>query len=161
MKSMLEAINMFSPWTGIFLSNLQGGIWDFGLFWQILDLLKKKWTFQYAAGFRGPGILIKRSTMLDLSVHHVAQRSRYLAKDPKKGLKNIQKSIAALSHLAATASRRLIAPRATYQILDLFGLSQFKGGAMPLNRRDDVKPPGHGRQPKYFLYSPRDNRPTK
>ena len=51
------------------LSNLQGGIWDFWPFWQILDLLKKLWT------------------MLDLSVCHVAQRSRYLTKHQKKVLK--------------------------------------------------------------------------
>ena len=36
---------------------------------QISDLLKKLWTFQYAAGFRGPGILFKRSTFVDLSVY--------------------------------------------------------------------------------------------
>ena len=44
---------------GIFLSNFQGGgafeILDL-LLKQISDLLKKLWTFQYAAGFRGPGI---------------------------------------------------------------------------------------------------------
>ena len=58
--------------TGIFLSNFQGGgafeILDIFLK-QISDLLKKLWTFQYAAGFRGPGILIKRSTIVDLSVY--------------------------------------------------------------------------------------------
>ena len=48
----------------------RGDIWDFGPFFkQISDLLKKLWTFQYAAGFRGPGILIKRSTIVDLSVY--------------------------------------------------------------------------------------------
>ena len=58
------------PPSGIFLSNFQGRafkILDFFLK-QILDLLKKWWTFQYAARFRGPGILIKRSTIVDLSV---------------------------------------------------------------------------------------------
>ena len=53
-------------------------------FGQNLDLLTKLWTFQYAARFRGPCILIKRPTIVDLSVRRVAQRSRYLAKHPKK-----------------------------------------------------------------------------
>ena len=103
---------------------------------EILDLFfgggGKFWTFQYVAGFRGPGILIKRSTVVDLSVRRVAQRSRYLTKHPQKVVKNIQKSIASLSHLAAASTRRLIAPRATYQILHLFGLSKFKGGMPPM-----------------------------
>ena len=57
--------------SGIFLSNFQGGAFEIlDLFLkQISDLLKKLWTFQYAAGFRGPGILIKRSTIVDLSVY--------------------------------------------------------------------------------------------
>ena len=43
---------------GYFLSNFQGGTFEIlDLFLkQISDLLKKLWTFQYAAGFRGPGI---------------------------------------------------------------------------------------------------------
>ena len=80
--------------SGRFLSNLQDlhlrcwtFCWQFWTFWNIL------WTFQYAAGFRGPGILIKRSTIVDLSVRRVAQRSRYLIKHPNKILKNIQKSL--------------------------------------------------------------------
>ena len=40
----------------------------------------------------------------------------------------MQKSIAELSHLVAAATRRIIVPHATYQILDLFGWSKFKGG---------------------------------
>ena len=52
-------------------------------------------------------------------------------KTSKKGLKNIQKSIATLSHLAAVAMRWLIIPHAAYQILDLFALSKFKGGNAP------------------------------
>ena len=48
-----------------------------------------------------------------------------------QGFKNIQKPIAALSRLTAAAPWRLIAPRKTYQILDLFGLSKFKGGNAP------------------------------
>ena len=39
---------------------------------------------QFAGGFRGPGVLIKRSThIVDLSVRRVTQRSRYLTKHPK------------------------------------------------------------------------------
>ena len=90
---------------GIFLSNFQGGGGAFeilGLFLkQISDLLKKLWTFQYAAGFRGPGILIKRSTFVD--VLHV-----------------------------------------TYKILDLFGLSKFKGGNAPLAPPPDKNIPAFG-----------------
>ena len=112
----------------IFMQFPRGAYRDFGPFLTNLDLLKKNWTFQYAAGFRGPGILIKRSTFVDLSVHRMAQRSRYLTKHPQKGLKNIQKPIAELSHLAVAATRRIIIPHATYQILDHFGLSKFKGG---------------------------------
>ena len=82
---------------------------------------------------------------VDLSVCRRVQRSRYLKKvhicgplstprgsevhishkTSKKGLENIQKSIAELLHLAAAATRRIIVPHATYQILDLFGLSKF------------------------------------
>ena len=44
---------------------------------QILDLLKKWWTFQYSAGFRGQGILIKRSTIVagNISVKYINSRS--------------------------------------------------------------------------------------
>ena len=56
------------------------------IFYQILDLLKKLWTFQFAACRvqRSRYILIKRSTIVDLFVHRVAQRPRYLTKHPKK-----------------------------------------------------------------------------
>ena len=55
---------------GYFYQMSKGGHLRFGPFLkQISDLLKKLWTFQYAAGFRGPGILIKRSTIVDLSVY--------------------------------------------------------------------------------------------
>ena len=59
---------VYEPDPGIFLWNLQGrggGAFEIlDLFWQIMELLTI-WTFQYAAGFRGPGILIKRSTIVD------------------------------------------------------------------------------------------------
>ena len=45
-----------------------------------------------------------------------------------KRFTKIQKSIAELLHLAASATRRIIVPHATYQILDLFRMSKFKGG---------------------------------
>ena len=48
----------------------------------------------------------------------------------KKGLTNVQKSIAELSHLATGATRQIIILHATCQILDLFVMSKFKG-AMP------------------------------
>ena len=53
-------------------------------------------------------------------------------KTSKKYLKNIQKSITELLHLAAATTRRIIVPHVTYKILDLFGLSKFKGGNAPL-----------------------------
>ena len=49
-------------------------------------------------------------------------------KTSNKYLKNIQKSITELLHLAATTTRRIIVPHVTYNILDRFGLSKFKGG---------------------------------
>ena len=45
----------------------------------------KLWTFHYAAGFRGPGILIKRSTIVDLSVRRLeVQISQNIQKRLKK-----------------------------------------------------------------------------
>ena len=52
-------------------------------------------------------------------------------KTSKKGLKHIQISIAVISHLVATPTRRLIALHATHQIFDLFGLSKCKWGNAP------------------------------
>ena len=55
------------PPPGRVLSNFRGG----GAF-EFLDLFLTSfgpfalWTFQCAAGFRGPGILIKRATIVDL-----------------------------------------------------------------------------------------------
>ena len=82
------------PYPGRFFFNL-GHLRFWTFFDKFWTFWKKLWTFQYAAGFRGPGILIKRFTIADLSVRRMAQRSH---KPSKKGLKNIQKSIAALSH---------------------------------------------------------------
>ena len=49
-------------------------------------------------------------------------------KPANKYFKNIQKSITELLHLAAATTWRIIVPHVTYKILDLFGLSKFKGG---------------------------------
>ena len=86
----------------------------------------------YVAGFRGPGILIKRSAIVDLSVTPRGSEVQISHKTSKKYLKNIQKSITELLHLAAATTRRIIIPHVTYTILDLFGLSKFKGGNAPL-----------------------------
>ena len=101
------------------------------LFGQILDLLKKLWTFQYAAGFRGPSILIKRSIIVDLSVYAAWLRGPDISQNIQKRYKKISKYILQSFHLAATATQWMIVPHATYQIFDLFGLSKFKGGNAP------------------------------
>ena len=90
---------------GYLYQNLQGGDWRY---WTFLD---KLWTFQYAAEFRDPCILIKRCTNYcgpfctprgsEVQISH---------KTSKKGLQNIQKSIVALSYLPGAATRRLITP---------------------------------------------------
>ena len=62
-----------------------GGIWDCGPFFgQILDLFLKIVDLSVCRRVQSAGILIKRSTIVDLSVHYMAQRSRYLTKHPKK-----------------------------------------------------------------------------
>ena len=81
------------PVSGIFLSNFQGGafeILDF-FFKQISGLLKKLWTFQYAAWFRGPGILIKRSTIVDLSVYAAWLRGPDISQNIQKIFKKYPK----------------------------------------------------------------------
>ena len=64
---------------------------------------------------------------MDLSVYAAWLRGPDISQNIQKRLKNIQKSIAELSHLAAAATRRIIVPHTTYHILDVFGLSKFKG----------------------------------
>ena len=78
---------------GIFLSNFQAGAFEIlDLFLkQISDLLKKLWTFQYAAGFRGPGILIKRSTIVDLSVYAAWLRGPDISQNIQKVFKKYPK----------------------------------------------------------------------
>ena len=81
-----------SGWcTDIFIKFPRGAFEILDVFWQILDLLKKLWTFQYAAGFRGPGILIKRSTIVDLSVYAVWLRGPDITQNIQKRFKNITK----------------------------------------------------------------------
>ena len=55
----------------------------------------------------------------------------------KKTFKKIQKTIAAMSHLASAATRRLIAQRATY----LFGLSTLKEGGGSGGSKGGLTPP--------------------
>ena len=99
--------------TGIFLSNFQGRGGGGGhlRFWTLFD---KFWTFQYAEGFRGPGILIKRSTIVDLSVYAAWLSGPDISQNIKKRFKNIKKSIAELSHLAAAATRRIFVPHTNF-----------------------------------------------
>ena len=69
---------------------------------------------------------------MDLSVYARGSEVQISHKTSKKYLKNIQKSITELLHLAAATMRRIIVPHVTYKVLDLFGLSKFKGGQSPL-----------------------------
>ena len=89
--SLLTVMNADADYVGRFVCRQEGDFFNFddieislspynsgnrdifikfqgGRGFEILDLLKKLWTFQYAARFRGPGILIKSSTIVDLSV---------------------------------------------------------------------------------------------
>ena len=74
--------------SGIFLSNFQGGGGDLR-FWTFFD---KFWTFHYAAGFRGPGILIKRSTIVDLSVYAAWLRGPDISQHIQKRITKYPKS---------------------------------------------------------------------
>ena len=79
--------------SGIFLSNFQAGAFEIlDLFFkQISDLLEKLWTFQYAPGFRGPGLLIKRSTIVDLSVYAAWLRGPDISQNIQEIFKKYQK----------------------------------------------------------------------
>ena len=88
---------------GYFYQISKGGhlrFWTF--FKQISDLLKKLWTFQYAAGFRGPGILIKRSTIVDLSVYAAWLRGPDISQNIQKIFKKYPK----IDYRAFASSRR-------------------------------------------------------
>ena len=77
---------------------------------EILDLFlnkfrtfrKKLWTFQYAAGFRGPGILIKRSTIVDLSLYAAWLWGPDISQNIQKIFKNYPK----IDYRAFASSRR-------------------------------------------------------
>ena len=80
-------VNLVTKWPSsairdIFIKSQRGAFEILDLFWTNFGPVEKLWTFQYAARFRGPGILIRRSTIVDLAVCHVAHR--YLTKHPKK-----------------------------------------------------------------------------
>ena len=98
---------------------------------QISDLLKKLWTFQYAAGFRGPGILIKRSTIVDLSVYAAWLRGP----DISQNIQQILKKYPKIDYLAFASSRRhYAADNRTARDIQNFGpfwVVKIQGGAMP------------------------------
>ena len=82
--------------------------------------------FQYAAGLRGAGILIKRSTIVDLSVYAAWLRGP----DISQNIQQIFKKYPKIDYRAF--ARRIIVLHVTFKILDLFGLSKFKGDNAPL-----------------------------
>ena len=84
----------------------------------------------YASGFRGPGVLIKRSTIVDLSVRRVVQRSRYLTKHPPK----IKKYTKIDCRAFAFSRRYAAANRTARDILNLghFWVDKIQGGQCPL-----------------------------
>ena len=92
------------------------------------DLLKKLWTFQYAAGFRGPGILIKRSTTVDLSVYAAWLRGPDISQNIQKILKKYPK----IDYRAFASSRRHYAAdnRTARDIQNRgpFGVVKIQGG---------------------------------
>ena len=98
---------------------------------QISDLWKKLWTFQYAAGFRGPGILIKRSTIVDLSVYAAWLRGPDISQNIQKIFKKYPK----IDYRAFASSRRhYAADNHTARDIHNFGpfwVVKIQGGAMP------------------------------
>ena len=136
----LEIVSTGPP--GIFLSNFQGGgIWDFGPFFkQISDLLKKLWTFQYAAGFRGPGILIKRSTIVGLSVYAAWLRGPDISQNIQKIFKKYPK----IDYQAFASSRRHYAAdnRTARDIQNIgpFWVVKIQGGQCPPGPPDKTIP---------------------
>ena len=99
---------------------------------QISDLLKKLWTFQYAAGFRGPGILIKRSTIVDFSVYAAWLRGP----DISQNIQQIFKKYPKIDYRAFASSRRHYAAdnRTTRDIQNFgpFWVVKIQGGQYPL-----------------------------
>ena len=99
---------------------------------QISDLLKKLWTFQYAAGFRGPGILIKRSTIVDLSVYAAWLRGP----DMSHNIPKIFKKDPKIDYRAFASSRHhYAADNRTARDIHNFGpfwVVKIQGGQSPL-----------------------------
>ena len=112
-------------------------MWGHLRFWtflkkQILDLLKKLWTFQYAAGFRGACILVKRSTIVDLSVYAAWLRGP----DISQNINNYLKEYPKIDYRAFAFSRRHYAAdnRTARDIQNVgpFWVVKIQGGQCPL-----------------------------
>ena len=127
-------IFFYRPIRDIFYQISKGGghlrFWTFFLK-QISDLLKRLWTFQYAAGFRGPGILIKRSTIVDLSVYAAWLRGPDISQNIQKIFKKYPK----IDYRAFESSRHhYAADNRTARDIHNFGpfwVVKIQGGAMP------------------------------
>ena len=93
--------------------------------------MKKLWTFQYAAGFRGPGILIKRSTIVDLSVYAAWLRGPDISQNIHKFKKypKIDYRAFAFSHRHYTADNRTARD---IQNFGPFWVVKIQGGNAPL-----------------------------
>ena len=117
----------------IFIKFPRGGIWDFGPF---LNKFRTFWKncgpFSMPQGSEVQVSQLKGPQLWTFLYTPRGSELHISHKTSKKYLKNIQKSITELLHLAATTTRRIIVPHVTYTILDLFGLSKFKGGQCPL-----------------------------
>ena len=103
--------------------------WTF--FKTIFGPFKKLWTFQYAAGFRGPGILIKRSTIVgSFCICSVAERSRYLTKKQQifKKYPKIDYRAFAFSHRHYAADNRTARD---IQNVGPFWIVNIQGGQCP------------------------------
>ena len=85
----------------------------------------------YAAGFRGPGILIKRSTIVDIPVYAAWLRGP----DISQNIKEILKKYPEIDYRAFAFSRRhYAADNRTVRDIHNFGpfwVVKIKGGAMP------------------------------
>ena len=118
--------------SGIFYQISKGAFEILDLFLkQISDLLKKLWTFQYAAGFRGPGILIKRSTIVDLSVYAAWLRGPDISQNIQKIFLKYPK----IDYRAFASSRRhYAADNRTARDIQNFGpfwVVKIQGGQCP------------------------------
>ena len=98
------------------------------------------WTFQYAAGFRGPGILIKRSTIVDLSVYAAWLRGPDISQNIHKIFKKHPK----IDYRAFASSRRhYAADNRTARDIQNFGpfwVVKIQGGQWPPGPPDKKYP---------------------